>query len=140
MAHYIGIKIVDATPMTREEYNVYRGWGVPANESPFDEGFMVEYADSEPNHPNHKGYISWTPKEQFEKSHILIPNIGKDDPAFLVRLKGERAELADRLDKLTAFLDRQPVRIEERQYQLMKDQRKLMKKLLETLDQRLEIL
>lgn len=138
--HFIGVKIISATPMTRLEYNNYRGWEVPADERPDDEGYMVEYADSEPNHPNHLGYISWSPKDQFDKCHVLIPNVVKGDPPFLLRLKAERAELNDRLSKLTAFLDRQPVRIDETQHQLMNQQRKLMKKLRDVLDARLELL
>lgn len=136
--HFIGVKIVTATPMTRLEYNQYRGWQLPVDERPDDEGYMVEYADSEPNHPDHKGYISWSPKDQFDKCHVKIDFVSQEDLPFVVRLKGERAELKDRLDKLSAFLDKQPVRITELQFQLMKEQKKIMKKLLNVLDTRLE--
>lgn len=54
---YIGVKIVDAYAMTRGEYNKYRGWQIPANESPSDKGYLVQYED---------GYESWCPKDVFE--------------------------------------------------------------------------
>lgn len=70
MKHYIGTKAVKARPMTRGEYNAYRGWTLPANENGADEGYLVEYTDGgKPNHPDHEGYISWSPKEQFEKAY-----------------------------------------------------------------------
>lgn len=74
MNKYIGTKELMATSMTRGEYNEYRGWEVPVNECKADEGYLVEYLDS-PNdtcHPNHTNYISWSPKEVFEKSYTLI--------------------------------------------------------------------
>lgn len=56
--------------MTRGEYNNYREWEVPANENPNDEGYLVEYTDGgKPNHPDHAGYISWSPKDVFEASY-----------------------------------------------------------------------
>ena len=54
---YIRCHIVKATPMTRGEYNTLRGWEMPANENPADEGYHVVYPD---------GYESWCPKAQFE--------------------------------------------------------------------------
>ena len=70
MKTYIGTKQVIATPMTRGEYNDYRGWTLPADEDGADEGYLVEYLDGgKPNHPNHPGYVSWSPKEQFDKAY-----------------------------------------------------------------------
>ena len=73
---YIGTKIIGATPMNRLAYNVYRGWDLPANENGADEGYLVEYQDGgTPNHPAHAGYISWSPKEQFEKAYRQTPGL-----------------------------------------------------------------
>ena len=36
MKTYIGIKSVEAVPMTRGEYNEYRRWNIPAGENPND--------------------------------------------------------------------------------------------------------
>lgn len=70
MRTYAGTKVVKAVPMDRLAYNKYRGWPLPADENGEDEGFLVEYVDGgKPNHPNHAGYISWSPKEQFEGAY-----------------------------------------------------------------------
>lgn len=61
MKKYIGIKLIEAVPMTRGEYNTYRGWTLPSDENPVDAGYLVKYQDS---------YISWTPNEVFEKAYL----------------------------------------------------------------------
>lgn len=67
---YIGTKIVELTPMTRAEYNDYRGWVLPQDENGDDEGYLVEYTDGgETNDPRHKGYISWSPKASADKAY-----------------------------------------------------------------------
>lgn len=67
---FIGTKIIAALAMTRLAYNGYRGWVLPADENGSDEGYLVEYLDGgKPNHPDHSGYISWSPKEQFDKAY-----------------------------------------------------------------------
>lgn len=72
MRPYIGIKRVFASQMTRGEYNKLRGWSLPENENPDDEGYLVEYEDSTPNVKNFEGYISWSPKEPFEKHYLEL--------------------------------------------------------------------
>lgn len=70
MKTFIGTKIILATAMTRLAYNQYRGWQLPENEDGSDDGFLVEYIDGgQANHPDHKGYISWSPKSVFENSY-----------------------------------------------------------------------
>ena len=59
MQTYIRTHIVEAEPMTRGEYNKYRGWEIPANENPADEGYHVVCPD---------GYESWCPKAIFEEA------------------------------------------------------------------------
>ncbi len=59
MIKYIRCHIVKAKPMTRGDYNKYRGWEMPANENADDEGYHVVYPD---------GYESWCPKAQFEEA------------------------------------------------------------------------
>lgn len=67
---YVGTKVVHAFPMTRLEYNKLRGWELPADENGDDEGFIVEYADGgKANTPGFKGYISWSPKDVFERAY-----------------------------------------------------------------------
>ena len=57
MIKFIRMHQVEAEPMTRGDYNKKRGWELPANENPDDEGYIVSYPD---------GYVSWCPKAQFE--------------------------------------------------------------------------
>ena len=70
MKTYIGTKVVNATPMNRLDYNVYRGWNLPENENGADEGYLVEYTDGgKPNDSRHLGYISWSPAAQFDGAY-----------------------------------------------------------------------
>lgn len=63
-------KEVHATPMNRLDYNIYRGWELPDNEDGSDKGYLVEYVNGGPtNDPRHEGYISWSPKEQFDDGY-----------------------------------------------------------------------
>ncbi|MBB6716360.1 Gp49 family protein [Clostridium gasigenes] len=63
MSKYIGIKLVDATEMKLGEYNDFKGWTIPEDENPDTDGYMVKYSNN---------YISWCPKEQFEKSNLKV--------------------------------------------------------------------
>jgi hypothetical protein len=67
---YIGTKIIQAEPMTRAAYNEFRGWQLPADEDGADEGYLVEYLDGgKPNVPGRAGYVSWSPKAQFDAAY-----------------------------------------------------------------------
>lgn len=67
---YIGTKLINAQPMTRQQYNDFRGWELPADENGDDEGYLVEYLDGgKPNTTIYAGYVSWSPKEQFDKAY-----------------------------------------------------------------------
>lgn len=63
MNYYMGFKLIKAEPMTRGDYNEYRGWTISADENPLDEGYIVRYSDD---------YVSWSPKDVFEKSYMEI--------------------------------------------------------------------
>lgn len=70
MQTHIGTKMVKLQPMTRADYNTYRGWALPADENGADEGYLVEYTDGgAPNDPRHAGYISWSPKAQADAAY-----------------------------------------------------------------------
>lgn len=62
MKTYLGVKTIEAEPMNLGEYNTHRGWKIPEGENPDSEGYLVRYPD---------GYISWSPKEQFEEAYLL---------------------------------------------------------------------
>lgn len=60
---YIGCKFIEAKPMTLGEYNEFKGWTIPENEDPENEGYLVKYSDD---------YVSWSPSEAFEKAYISL--------------------------------------------------------------------
>ncbi len=66
MKDYIGVKVVAAEPMSRGEYNAYRGWKIPSDENPEDEGYHIRYPD---------GYESWCPKKQFYEAYRRCDNM-----------------------------------------------------------------
>jgi hypothetical protein len=67
---HIGTKLIAATIMTLGDYNIHQGWTIPEDQDPDEVGYLVEYQDGgKANHPDHKGYISWSPKEVFENAY-----------------------------------------------------------------------
>jgi hypothetical protein len=58
------------------------------------EGYSVQYSD---------GYTSWSPKDVFESAYIGIGQV-KELPPHVQRVIGEKAQLDDRLAKLSAFI------------------------------------
>lgn len=66
MKDYIGVKVVTAELMSRGEYNEYRGWKIPSDENPEDEGYHIRYPD---------GYESWCPKKQFNEAYRKCDNM-----------------------------------------------------------------
>ena len=70
MTTYVGTKVVRAKPMTRLEYNNFRNWVLPSDENGDDEGYLVEYVDGgKANTEAYSGYISWSPKDVFERAY-----------------------------------------------------------------------
>ena len=70
MAKYVGVKVVDAVPMTRNVFN-RDVKGIPEDilakmleiNSEDKEGYLVTYED---------GYASWSPKETFDKHYMKV--------------------------------------------------------------------
>jgi hypothetical protein len=70
MKRYIGTKLINAKPMTRQAYNDFRGWTLPANENGADEGYLVEYVDvGKGNTDHYAGYVSWSPADVFDRAY-----------------------------------------------------------------------
>jgi len=63
MDKFIGVKLVEAKPLSLGDYNLLKGWTIPENEDPETPGYLVRYGD---------GYVSWCPKAVFEKSNLPI--------------------------------------------------------------------
>lgn len=98
MNKFIGTKEVMAKPLTLGEYNTLRGWTLPAGEKPETEGYLVEYLDSpNQNHPDYANFISWSPKDVFERSYRL-------NETFLQRLILEEEELGQKIVNLNKGL------------------------------------
>lgn len=97
MKRYLGIKFINAKPMTRAAYNALRGWQMPADENGDDAGYLVEYIDGgQANHPEYAGYISWSPADVFDRAYRPVMGTTFDDA--LVALKaGLKTACKDRL-------------------------------------------
>ena len=98
MKHYKCVKDVHAKPMTRGDYNAYRGWAIPANEQADEAGYLVVYNKDTPEH-----YESWSPKRIFDAGYVEFPGHGL--PEYQRRVMLEYNELSEKLDKLTRFVD-----------------------------------
>jgi len=97
MSTYIGTKTIRAITMTKGAYNLLRGWELSRNDDAAEVGYLVEYTDGgKPNVEGFKGYVSWSPKDVFERSYKVADS-------FIDRLKIERDELKDKLEKLSDF-------------------------------------
>lgn len=109
MNSYIGVKSVLAKPMNRLEYNKYRGWELPSDENGEDGGFLVEYIDGgQSNHPDHKGYISWSPIDVFGKSYSKLSTYfitGIELLPHQERVVNELKELEVKVEALKTFID-----------------------------------
>lgn len=76
MQQYIGVKLINATPMNRGDYNHLRGWVVPDDENPGDAGYLVEYVDGgAANVPGYAGYVSWSPAAVFVRAYRPVESM-----------------------------------------------------------------
>ena len=57
---YIGASVVCAKPMTRGEYNIFKGFGALADEGLDEAGYIVQYEDT---------IFSWSQAPQFEEAY-----------------------------------------------------------------------
>ena len=100
---YVGTKVVHGTPMKRGDYNAFRGWQLPADEDGFEDGYLVEYTDGgESNMIGFKGYISWAPKDVFERAYTIGHE--PQPTTYLDRLRDELAYEDEKFGKLCRFL------------------------------------
>lgn len=128
---YVGTKEVLGTPMTLNEFNAYVGKVLVEGE--LDEaGYLVEYLNGgKPNHCNHTGYISWSPKDVFEEAYFRV------DTAK-AQLQLEYNELAVRFAELKGIiLGQRPYTITRAQWNAMIVQHAYMRSYLATLEQRI---
>lgn len=98
---------VRALPMTRVEYNDFRGWLVPHQENPQDKGFLVIREDQPSNVEGINGYVSWLPEDVFNDTYKVAHT-------YVDRLIVEHDELEERLNKLKAALPQVPEAVREK--------------------------
>lgn len=97
MKYFSGTKLVLAVAMVLGDYNKYRGWKPPAGEDQAAEGYLVEYTDGgKANHEDHVGYVSWSPKDVFDRAYRPADTAKQ-------RVELEFLELSNRLTKLEEF-------------------------------------
>lgn len=127
MKPFIGTKIINAAPMNRADYNTFRGWNLPADEDGADEGYLVEYTDGgKPNVPGYAGYVSWSPKAQFDSAYIAIGDIS-GMPPHRQRVVAEKSVLDDKLLKLSVFfLTELFLKLDEAERNRLREQRTVM--------------
>jgi hypothetical protein len=83
LKEYVGTKKVSAVLMNHGDYNTHRGWEIPADEDPKDEGYLVQFED---------GHQNWQPKAHFEADFQAIKEGMPFSMALdLVRNQGGRA-------------------------------------------------
>ena len=79
-----------AQPMTRLEYNQFRGWTVPESEDPNDPGYLMDFGF----------HTAWWPADVVDKAFVMLPPA----PSYQQRVHGEHKQLLDRQEKLTVFI------------------------------------
>lgn len=86
MQHCIGTKQVNLAPMTRAEYNEFRGWTLSSDEDGNDDGYLVEYLDGgKPNVEGYAGYVSWSPKAQADAAYRSTDNMTFGDALVMLK-------------------------------------------------------
>ena len=113
-----------AQPMTRLEYNQYRGWAVPEGEDPSDPGYLMDFGF----------HSAWWPADVVDKAFMVLPLV----PSHQQRVHGEHKQLHERQEKLTVFITSPAFSslVPAEQIRLSK-QFHLQKQLLEVLEQRI---
>ncbi len=107
MNKFIGTKQIEAESMTRGEYAKLSGRNsilTEKGESTNDEGYLVKYSD---------GYISWSPKKQFEEAYSEIGKNSLYETTLLMksndfkeRFQAEYIQLKIRYNGLKAMLEK----------------------------------
>lgn len=88
---YVGIKRLRAVSMLRADYCTLRGWAIPVDENGEDEGYFVEYLDGgKPNTEMFGGYVSWSPKDVFERAYRKDGGLGNFGNALEAMKSGYR--------------------------------------------------
>lgn len=105
MKQYVTTNLVSAKPLTRLEYNQYRGWTLPENENGDDMGYLIEDKESKlVNDNRHTGYITWLPAQEFETKYQSLGDVENLPPHFQ-RVIAEKVLLDGMLNRLSNFIE-----------------------------------
>jgi len=66
MEKYIGVKLIEAEPMTQGDFNAEQKGKIHPEGWPDPLGYKVVYPD---------GYVSWSPKDVFEEAYRRLDNL-----------------------------------------------------------------
>lgn len=139
MQTYIGTKLVRATALSRQDYNDVRNWTLPDDENGNAEGYLIEYLDGgKPNHQGYEGYISWSPKAQFDAAYVEIGDVS-GMPAHQQRVVAEKAQLDVKAKALSGFIGENPLfeKLDPAEQERLKEQNDIMWRYSEILGARI---
>lgn len=129
---YIGTKVVEARPMNEIDAESIGYARKNSDHHEYREGYHVRYTN-----PDGSTYDSWSPKDVFEKAY-------KPSDTVLDRLKIERNELRERVEKLEDFIGQDFAEVAEKigsyQAALLVCQRSFMVNYLEVLETRIDLM
>lgn len=129
---YIGTKVVKARPMNEIDAETIGYARKNSDHHEYREGYHVQYTN-----PDGSTYDSWSPKDVFEEAY-------KPSETVLDRLKIERNELRERVEKLEDFIGQNFAEAAEKvgsyQAALLVCQRSFMVNYLEVLETRIDLL
>ena len=100
---FMAVKMVGAGPLTRGAYDQWKGQDTPVPYKPDDDGYLVQY---------YGGYISWCPKQEFERFNMPLSEYGSitsSDIEFMlgqvtVETREPKTTLVE-VNMLTSFID-----------------------------------
>jgi hypothetical protein len=73
MEYYLGVKKIKAEEMSRYDFAKLMKTDISKED---EAGYLVEYLDGgKPNHSDYANYISWSPKNVFEKAYRKIDGL-----------------------------------------------------------------
>lgn len=94
MKYQLKPRVVNAVPMTKQEYCDKRGWLVPFDEDAAEIGMYVSYPGLD--------RVTWVCMKVFDDAYTVV-----EESTVVSWLTNEVTTLAGNLNKLTMFLDKQ---------------------------------
>ena len=127
-------KVLHATPCSLHRYNEIRGFKSEESEK---EGYLVEYTDGGgPNVSGFTGYISWSPRDIFERSYECVGEPPIKDR--IARMKDELEQVQGRYERLSNWLNIQMQVIQQEELDDLYQQQSLMNQYIQILKRRID--